>query len=551
VTVLDPACGSGNFLYLALRLLKDLEQEVIDWGAERLGLSREETRIGPRSLRGIEVNPYAAELARVVIWIGEIQWLRDHGHPMPRNPILPPLDVIENRDAILDRSDPTHPVEPDWPDATFIVGNPPFLGRKLLRSYLDDSYVEALFAVYDGRVPAEADLVTYWFEKARAMIAAGRVRRAGLLATQGIRGGASRRVLDRICESGAIFMARSDDPWVLDGAAVHVSFVAFDDGSEAERTLDGQPVAAINADLTSEMDLTQARRLAENLGIAFQGDTPGGAFDLTPDIARVMLAQPNPDGRHNRDVVRPWINAADVTGRPRGSFVVDFGPVRTREDAALYEAPFEHVRREVEPFRRASRRAAYAERWWLHMEPRPGLRSALARLDRFIVTPITAKYHVFVWVSRPTLPSVSLVAIARDDDYTLGVLQSRVHTTWARRMGTQLETRPRYTPTTCFETFPFPRPTDEQRAAIAAAAASLDRLRQGWLNPPDRSYDLTDRELARRTLTNLYNQHPAWLQDAHARLDAAVLDAYGWPHDIDDVQLLARLLALNLARDPA
>ncbi len=220
VTVLDPACGSSNFLYLALRLLKDLEQEVIDWAAERLGLPRQETRIGPRSLRGIEINLYAAELARVVIWIGEIQWLRDHGHPLPRNPILPPLDVIERRDAILDLTDQTRPVEPDWPAATFIVGNPPFLGGKLMRSYLGDAYVEALFEMYDGRVRAEADLITYWFEKARAMIAAGNVRRAGLLATQGIRGGASRRVLDRICESGAIFMARSDDPWILDGAAV-------------------------------------------------------------------------------------------------------------------------------------------------------------------------------------------------------------------------------------------------------------------------------------------------------------------------------------------
>ena len=551
VVVLDPACGSGNFLYLALRMLKDTEHEVIDWAADRLGLPREESRIGPRSLRGIEISPYAAELARVVIWIGEIQWLRDHGHPVPRNPILPPLDVIENRDAILNLSDPSHPVEPDWPDATFIVGNPPFLGGKLMRAYLGDAYVEALFAVYTGRVRAEADLVTYWFEKARAMIAAGRVRRAGLLATQGIRGGASRRVLDRVCKSGAIFMARSDDPWILDGAAVHVSFVVFDDGSERERTLDGRPVAAINANLTADVDLTQARRLPENLGIAFMGDTKGGPFDVAGALAREWLRRPNPDGRDNREVVRPWVNGSDVTGRSREMYIVDFGTSMAREEAALYEAPFEYVRRAVEPTRSSNRRAAYAERWWLHVEPRTGMRAALAGLDRYLATPILTKHRLFVWLPAATLPDHQIIAIARDDDYAFGVLHSRVHDRWARGMGTQLrevESGFRYTPTTCFETFPFPRPSDEQRAAIAAAAANLDRLRRGWLNPPDRPYDLTDRELAGHTLTNLYNQHPTWLQDAHAHLDAAVLAAYGWPHDVPDEELLGHLLELNLER---
>ena len=554
VTVLDPACGSGNFLYLALRMLKDLEHTVIEWAAERLGLPREEPRIGPRSLRGIEINPYAAELARVVIWIGEIQWLRDHGHPIPQNPILPPLDVIENRDAILDLSDPTHPVEPAWPGATFIVGNPPFLGGKFMRSYLGDSYVDALFGVYAGRVRAEADLVTYWFEKARALIAAGQAQRAGLLATQGIRGGASRRVLDRICDSGAIFMARSDDPWILDGAAVHVSFVAFDDGSDHERSLDGRSVVAIHPDLTADIDLTQARRLRENLGIAFQGPVKVGPFDIPADLAEKLLRAPNPDGRDNEIVVRPWVNGTDITGRPRNMWIIDFGDGMSREEAALHEAPFEYVRSHVEPLRAANRDRQRRESWWRLGRSGGTLRVALRGLTRYIATSQTAKHRVFVWEPPSALPSVSVIAIARDDDYTFGVLQSRVHTTWAARMGTQLreaESGSRYTPTTCFETFPFPRPTDAQRGAIADAAANLDRLREGWLNPPDRPYDLSDRELARRTLTNLYNQRPTWLQDAHARLDAAVLDAYGWPADLADEELLARLLALNLEREPA
>ena len=164
-----------------------------------------------------------------------------------------------------------------------------------------------------------------------------------------------------------------------------------------------------------------------------------------------------------------------------------------------------------------------------------------------IATPITAKHRLIVWVTTGTLPDHQLIVFARDDDYTLGVLHSRIHEAWALAQGTQLETRPRYTPTTCFETFPFPRPTDEQREAIAAAARELVLLRDGWLNPPG----LDPADLLKRTLTNLYNARPTWLANAHAALDTAVLAAYGWPPDLPDGEVLARLLALNLERDPA
>ena len=181
------------------------------------------------------------------------------------------------------------------------------------------------------------------------------------------------------------------------------------------------------------------------------------------------------------------------------------------------------------------------------MEARPGLRTALVGIGRFIATPITAKHRLFVWVPSATIPSVSVVAVARDDDYTLGVLHSRAHELWSLAQGTQLETRPRYTPTTCFETFPFPRPTDQQREAIAAAARELVRLRDGWLNPPG----LDPNQISKRTLTNLYNVRPTWLEHAHAVLDAAVLAAYGWPPDLANPEILERLLALNLEREPA
>ena len=274
VTVLDPACGSGNFLYLALRALLDLEKEVInfdvaqDWGSlppeERPGLL---PRVKPDQMIGLEINPYAAELARTALWIGYIQWHQSNGFPYTQQPILTSLVSIRQNDAILAAWETNAPLEPEWPDADCIIGNPPFLGGKLLRTHLEDKYVDALFRVYGGRVPAEADLVCYWFEKARAMLDQGRTKRAGLLATQGIRAGTNRRVLQRIKGSGDIFMAWSDDSWILDGAAVNISIVGFDDGSETNRELDGHAVKSINANLTSGADLTSAVRLNENMSL--------------------------------------------------------------------------------------------------------------------------------------------------------------------------------------------------------------------------------------------------------------------------------------------
>ncbi|MHB9148529.1 MAG: class I SAM-dependent DNA methyltransferase [Thermoleophilia bacterium] len=547
VRVLDPACGSGNFLYLALQSLKDLEREAILWGSLTMQTPMQFPQVGPQAVLGIELNPYAAELARVVIWIGEIQWMLSNGFAYLREPILRPLQSIECRDAVLDRSDPDDPREPEWPAADVIIGNPPFLGGKLLRSNLGDAYVDALFRLYTDRVPREADLVAYWHEKARAMVEAGKAERVGLLATQGIRGGANRRVLERIKETGDLFLAWSDEPWVVEGAAVHVSFLGYDDGSEQMRYLDGRPVAAINANLTAGIDLTRARRLRENLGIAFMGDTKGGPFDIGPERACAMLASPNPDGRSNADVVRPWVNGLDLTRRPRGMWIIDFGTDMTENEAALYEAPFEYVKEHVKPQRDGNKRATYAERWWLHVEARSGMRTALVGCPRFIGTARVAKHRLFVWLPKETLPDSAVIAFARDDDYFFGVLHSSVHELWARGLGTQLrevESGFRYTPTTTFETFPFPDPADAVRAEVAEAAKRLDELRNGWLNPPG----MTDAELAKRTLTNLYNARPTWLALAHERLDRAVHAAYGWPYPLEAEEVLARLIELNLSR---
>ena len=548
--MLDPACGSGNFLYVSLALMKALEKEVIAFSFAH-GLSDFSPRVHPRQLFGIETNEYAHELASAVVWIGYLQWKYRNAFDLTgESPILQPLDNIRLADAVLDfdaNGDGT-PNEAEWPSADVIIGNPPFLGSKLIRRELGDEYVDAMFEVWADRVPREADLCCYWFEKARSQIEQGHVRRAGLLATQGIRGGRNRVVLDRIAESGAIFWAQSDREWTLDGAAVHVSMIGFDNGSETTRELDGLEVSEIYTDLSSgETDVTKARRLKENLGISFMGDTKGGPFDIPESDAKRFLAHPNPDGRPNSDVVRPWINGSDITRRSRGMWIVDFPPGMVMEEAALYEAPFEYVVENVKPIRLENKREAYAEHWWLHMEPRPGMRAALSGLERYIATPRVSKHRLFVWVSVDTLPDSAVIAFARDDDCFFGILHSRIHELWALNQGTQLESRPRYTPTSTFETFPLPYPTTEQRNHISEAAQYLDTLREGWLNPS--SGDVGDSELRRRTLTNLYNDPPTWLRLAHERLDEAVSAAYGWPADLTDGEMIARLLGLNLERE--
>jgi type II restriction/modification system DNA methylase subunit YeeA len=210
--------------------------------------------------------------------------------------------------------------------------------------------------------------------------------------------------------------------------------------------------------------------------------------------------------------------------------------------AALYEKPFEYVREHVQPVRQKSRTTI--EDWWLHERRRGEMRQALQGLRRYLATPTLAKHRLFLWMDGATLPDHQLIVFARDDDYFFGVLHSRPHELWALHLGTQFETRPRYTPTTTFETFPMPEPSTEAAEAVAAAARELNRLREGWLNPPGADSAL----LRQRTLTNLYNQRPTWLDQAHERLDRAVHAAYGWPYPLTEEEILERLIALNLRR---
>lgn len=606
--VLDPACGSGNFLYVTLQKLKDLEKSVNRFAVD-LGLAEFQAVIRPEQFIGLEVNPYAIDLAQTTLWIGFFQWLRANGYPFPADPLLHNTDNFRNVDALLDRSDAENPRERDWPQVDFLVGNPPFLGGSLLWRELGREYQSDLWRVYENRVPGGADLCCYWFEKARAHIENRRAKRAGLIATQAIRGGVNRRVLARIKESGDIFYAVSDRDWVLSGANVHVSLVGFDDGTQTARVLDEKEVASINADLSGATDVTQAKKLEENAEIAFIGTKKAGDFNIPESDALRLLQMPNPHGKPNSDVLRPWLNGSAIVQRPPREWIIDAGTSMAEADFSLYEEPFRHASTRVKPVRMKSNEAPIIKYWWRHARSRPELREAVAPLSRFIATPRVSKYRIFAWIEPEVLPDDGVFIFARDDDYFFGVLHSRLHEVWARSQGTQLREREsgfRYTPTSCFETFAFPQPNEEQRAAISEAARVLAELRANWLNPPDwmreevlefrgsmngawrrfvtdadargigtvryprlvprdpemtvydarpnasgeietRAVKLKD-ALPLRTLTNLYNARPSWLQNAHRTLDAAVCDAYNFPHDLTDDEMLARLLALNKQR---
>ena len=629
--VLDPACGSGNFLYLALKALRDIEKRAhID--AQELGLQPElAMHSGPHNILGLEINEFAAELARVTVWIGDIQWCRRNGYPHAINPILKPLDDIEHRDALLtfpnppqsplvrgeaETASPGTPFsspekgrpggvgvcEADWPTADVIVGNPPFLGGSRKGGELGRNYFDALNNVYAEHVPGGADLVCYWFHKARQQIVAGKLKAAGLVSTQAIRAGSNRKVLDAIVADTRIFDAWSDEEWINEGAAVRVSLIGFGPIFPVDRSsrLDGLEIAAIYADLTTGegLNLTQAKPLGENSDTSFEGTKKYGDFDIAGEVARNWLRAPNPNGKSNSLVVKPWANGQDITKRPSDTWIIDFGTDMPEGDASLFELPYQHAFEHVKSYRQTVNRERTRRNWWLHEEARVAMRRAIGKLERFIVTPRVAKHRFFVWVKATLLPDTRLCVISRADDTTFGILSSRQHEVWALANASMHGDgdeggRPTYNGKSCFETFPFPpglTPRDTAPIAgqtsppcmageigaanIAAAARRLNELREAWLNPAEWvAWVITPEEekagfpprpvakpghevdLKKRTLTNLYNAKlagkAAWLDLAHKALDQAVAAAYNWPDytpETPDEEILRRLLARNLER---
>ena len=594
--VLDPACGSGNFLYVALRSLKDIEHRA-NLDAEALGLPRGFPRVGPECVLGIELNPYAAELARVSVWIGEIQWMRRNGFDAAKNPILRPLNTIECRDALV-RFDEVRSEwgEATWPKADVIVGNPPFLGGKSMKRTLGEDATKVIRQVYAGRITPFSDLVCYWFEKSREMIAAGEVRRSGFVSTKAIAKNVNLPILQRLVADANIYDAWQNEPWVVNGAAVRVSIVCFAGQGETIDTLylNGQEVARINANLTSGQDTSSVAKLRENANSVFIGVQQSGPFSVARDQAIEWLLEPaNPNGRPNADIISAYASTDDIVGRPTEEFLIDFPPGLSESVASEFEKPFEYLSHALYDPHRDGNLGPFPEyrkstagqnpNWWEAHRSRPGLRTALQSVERYLATGETTEHRVFRFLPSSLIPDKSLYAFPYLGMTGFGILQSAFHEVWCTYFGNRIGAgnQRRYNASFVYLTFPFPQgltpnipvaeyATDPRAQAITVAAARLDELREAWLNPadivvrvpeilsgyPDRILPKDEdvaKALKKRTLTDLYNARPQWLTNAHAALNAAVAEAYGWGEDwraglLTDDEVLARLFRLNQQR---
>lgn len=613
--VLDPACGSGNFLYLSLLALKDIEHRA-NLEAEALGCTREFPAVGPECVLGIELNPYAAELARVSVWIGEIQWMRRNGFEAAKNPILRSLGNIENRDAVLVTDGHGNPVldaegkprRASWPDADVVVGNPPFITSREMINELGQDYTELARKAYSGEVTGSSDFVAFWFANAiNHLLRNGSL--VGLVATDSLPRGDSRFVLDRLVQNTTIFSAVRSMPWFVPGqlgarlnastAQVRVCIVCFGK-VQAQPYLDGTTVSHIESDLSVAVEDGFVRRsiarLAENIDVANQGiipranlnekdrkalGLPKASFVIDAEEARRFVQMPtNPNGQKNSVVIKPFIVGEDLLEGRGHRYLIDFTGL-SEEQASLFEAPFEFLLA-VKPHRAAMKQPEALASWWLPWNNRSSLRRAIAQ-SGFIATPRNSKQRVFSIIAADVIPDCEVVAITRSDLTTFGILSSRFHQNWTLSTCSfyGVGNTPRYSHKSTFETFPFPQgltpdipasayAADPRAQAIAAAAERLNTLRENWLNPPDLVERVPEvvpgypdrilpkdeaaaQELKKRTLTNLYNARPAWLDHAHRALDEAVADAYGWGEDyragtLTDDEILARLFHLNQQR---
>ena len=602
---LDPACGSGNFLYVTMAAVKRIEFEVLN-EIQRVsggqgGLVLDE--VHPRQFHGIEIKPWAREIAELTLWIGYHQfWRETHGGRTPPDPILEDTGTIECRDAILaydavvhrpekDRADPTprilSPVtgelvpdpaarlpyyeyvnarKAEWPEAEFIVGNPPYLGQGRQREALSDGYVDALRGAYP-LVPDSADLVMFWWYRAAHCVLRRNCLRAGLITTNSIVQRLNRVVVEDALRDGlAIVWAAADHPWFAhaDAAAVRVSMTVLAltaskrellsvsrDGAHALRTA----VGAIHADLTAGANLVAAasQDLRANSGLAHDGvKLHGRGFVLTSDECERL----RPSISDSLALVRPLLNGRDLTTRPRGVFAIDFALMEEVE-AAKHVVLFNLVADRVKPSRLSNRREIYRQYWWRFGEPRREFRVASRELKRFIGTPDTSAHRFFRFLTPDALADDSVVQVASDSAFVLGVLSSRLHITWADAVGGRLGVGndQRWNKTSCFDPFPFPSAAPELHSRIGEAAARLDSHRKAALSRDERitmtrMYNIVEKLRSGEALTpaeRTINELAACgiLRDLHDELDKLVAEAYGWPWPMEREEILERLVALH------
>ncbi|MEC4802911.1 MAG: DNA methyltransferase [Jaaginema sp. PMC 1079.18] len=521
--VLDPACGSGNFLYLAYQELKQIEAILLDKLKEYSDSNQQEMGfVTPLQFYGMDSNPFAVELAKVTLLIARKVAI----DKLNLNEAALPLDRLEKnivcRDALF---------EP-WFTANAIVGNPPFLGGKNIRTELGHQYTKKVYQQFSD-VKDSVDFCCYWFRLAHDKLHPE--GRAGLVATNSIAQGRSRAAsLDYITQNGGyIYDAISSQPWSGE-AAVHVSLVNWSKVKPDTFYLDNREVQRINSALTDKVDVSTAFRLNVNQNVCFQGIVPNGkGFLISEEQARIWIEK---DSR-NQDVLKIYTTGSSLTRNPQGKpdcWIIDFNDLDL-ETASQYCLPFEHIAATVKPQRNKVRRKESRLYWWKFGEKRPALRQAIEPLSQYFAIPRHSKWFIFLPISARYLPADSTNIIASADFYTLGILTSGVHRQWVEAQKSTLKGDTRYTHSTCFETFPFPQ---------NVTADLVTQIRQ----ITEKLHQYRDRVMVKNNwgITQLYNREftdsQSQLSQFHTELNLLVLQAYGW-RNRDNI--LENLLELN------
>jgi len=617
IRVLDPACGTGNFLYVTLDILKQIESEVL---AELRALGETQqlldiSRVSPAQLFGIEVNPRAKAIAELVLWIGHLQWhYKVHGRLQPPpEPVLQDLKTIDCHDGVLawddielirdekgkpktrwdgvtmKESKVTGEKVPDesatvvveryigprkavWPKAEFIVGNPPFIGSKRMRDALGDGYVDSLRLVY-STIPDGTDYVLYWWVKAAELVRSKQVQRFGFITTNSITQSMNRKATESALFSATaegVIWAIADHPWVdsSNGAAVRIAMtVGGQKGGpirlvrvmsespgplgQVDVALSVEVVPEIHSNLTGGAAVVSAKALKSNAGMCSVALVRFGEGFVVDEARAKQLEQA---------VVHPLLTGRDVNQSPSAKFVIDLYPMTEQEACSCAPKAFQHVLEYVKPGRDQIRDPGSRARWWRFGRDKPELRAAIAGIRRFIATSEVSKHRVFSFVNSNVRPDHSLIVVASDDAFVLGVLGSRVHSLWAMAAGSRMGVANdlRYNRSVCFDPFPFPICTPAQQAHIRDLGEQLDshRKRQQSAHPEltiTGTYNVLEKLRRGTSLTEkdkITHQQGlvSVLKKNHDDLDAAVFDAYGWPRDLTDEQILERLVALNAER---
>jgi hypothetical protein len=624
--VLDPACGTGNFLYVSMVKLKEIEAEARDWlaqlGETQADLEHMERTVDPQQFLGIEINPRAVAIAEVVLWIGWLQWhLRDRKTPESfSEPILQAYGNIECRDALLEYdtrelvrdesgkpvtrwdgvTTKKHPVtgedvpddsarvaveryvnprKAEWPQADFVVGNPPFLGKLRIQSDLGEGYADALRTVYADQVPDSADYVMYWWDRGARLVSAGALRRFGFITTNSITQSFNRRIVANALSASVpcrVAFAVPDHPWVAteDGAAVRIAMTVgardVHDGSLnlviAEQTQEDIVHAsltsrrgAINADLSVGVDVTSAMPMASNRWLASMGPMLGSRGFAVSGEERTRLV--DADGPEAAARILPLRNGKDLLGEPRGIYAIDLQDIDTAEEVLRrLPATYQHLHNTVLPDRINNKDEKLRAYWWKFRRSNADFRAMLAGLPQFLVTVETAKYRTFFLQPIGTLCEHGTISFGLEDTFFLGAMSSRIHVVWALAAGGRLGVGndPRYNKTACFDPFPFPAATNAQKQKIRELGEALDahRKKQQAAHPGltiTAMYNVLEKLRTGEALTAKDKQiHDdglvSVLKKIHDDLDAAVFDAYGWPANLSDDEILERLVALNHER---